>query len=61
MLSFSRATVRQHLNLSVTRCGLLAGLLALPVLCTSAVGQTAPEGLNKIEHIVVCGRPSARC
>src|SRR3954471_1191592 len=53
MLSFSSAKLYPNRNLAVASSSLLAGLVALPIVCTSAVSQTAPEGLNKIEHIVV--------
>src|SRR5215212_2413211 len=46
MLSFCRPKARRRLTIP-------ASLIALPVLCTAALGQTPPHGLNKIEHIVV--------
>jgi acid phosphatase len=53
MLPFFRPSMRQRPNRSAARASLVAGLVALPILSTTAVSQTAPEGLNKIENIVV--------
>jgi phospholipase C len=45
--------VRTRPEVSGTYRRLAASVVALPLLCSTALAQTPPEGINKIEHIVV--------